>query len=165
MNKGENVANTIKGDDEVIVEEGTMYNEWLAAQGLIDLKSYQPSSGSIRKLHETKGSKDNVKQVGESSPKDDVSVSESSKVELVELDKISPVKEQDIVTSPIKSKEYVKRQAFVRRKLNIRKAQKVLLNKCNTKIVQKAKSKCVPKLKESGEENKQTVVESKKPDK
>ena len=81
------------------------------------------------------------------------------------MDKISPVKEQDIVTSPIKSKEYVKRQAFVRRKLNIRKAQKVLLNKCNTKIGQKAKSKCVPKLKESGEGNKETVVESKKTDK
>ena len=76
MNKGENVPNTIEGDDEVIVEEGTTYNEWLAAQGLINLKSYQPSSGSICKLHETKGSKDNVKPVGESSPKDNVSVSE-----------------------------------------------------------------------------------------
>ena len=41
-----------KGDDEVIVEEGTTYNEWLAAQGLIDLKSDQPKSGSICKLHE-----------------------------------------------------------------------------------------------------------------
>ena len=154
MNKGEDLANTSKGDDEVIVEEGTMYNEWLAAQGLIDLKSDQPKSGSIRKLHETKGSEDNVKPVSESSPKDDYSVNESSEEELVELDKIGPVKEEDIVTSPIKSKDYVKRQAFVRRKLNIRKAQKVLLNKHNTKIGQKAKSKCVPKLKESGEEKK-----------
>ena len=56
----EHVARTSKGDDEVIVEEGTTYNEWLATQGLIDLKSDQPKSGSIHKLHENKGSKDNV---------------------------------------------------------------------------------------------------------
>ena len=135
----------------MIVEEATTYNEWLAAQGLIDLKSDQPKSGSIRKLHENKGSKDNVEQIGDSSPKDDAIGHESSEVEIVELDKIGPVKEQDIVTSPIKSKEYVQRQAFVRRKLNIKKAQKVLLNKCKTKIGPKAKSRSVPKLKESGE--------------
>ena len=95
MNK-EDVANASKGDDKVIVEEGTMYNKWLAAQGLIDLKSDQLKSGSIRKLHKTKVSKDNVKPVGESSPKDDASVNESSEIELVELDKIGPVKEEDI---------------------------------------------------------------------
>ena len=147
----EDVASTSKGDDEVIVEEGTTYNEWLAAQGLIDLKSDQPKSGSIHKLHENKESKDNVEQIGDSSPKDDAIGHESSEVEIVELDKIGPVKEQDIVTSPIKSKEYVQRQAFVRRKLNIKKARKVLLNKCKTKIGPKAKSKSVPKLKESGD--------------
>ena len=117
----EDVASTSKGDDEVIVEEGTTYNEWLAAQGLIDLKSDQPKSGSIRKLHKNKGSKDNV---GDSAPKDDAIGHESSEVEIVELDKIGLVKEQDIVTSPIKSKEYVQRQAFVRRKLNIKKLKK-----------------------------------------
>ena len=132
---------------KVIVDEGTIYYEWLAAQDLIDLKSDQPKSGSIRKLHENKGSKDNVEQIGDSSPKDDAIGHESSEVEIVELDKIGPVKEQDIVTSPIKSKEYVQRQAFVRRKLNIKKAQKVLLNKRKTKIGPKAKSKSVPKLK------------------
>ena len=118
----EAVASTAKGDDEVIVEEGTTYNGWLATQGLIDLKSDQPKSGSIHKLHKNKGSKDNVEQIGDSSPKDDAIGHESSEVEIVELDKIGPVKEQDIVTSPIKSKEYVQRQAFVRRKLNIKKA-------------------------------------------
>ena len=41
----------------------------------------------------------------------------------------------------------------------------MLLNKCKTKIGPKAKSKSVPKLKESGEKNTESIVESNKPDK
>ena len=41
----------------------------------------------------------------------------------------------------------------------------MLLNKRKTKIGPKAKSKSVPKLKESGEKNTESVVESNKPDK
>ena len=41
----------------------------------------------------------------------------------------------------------------------------MLLNKHKTKIGPKAKSKSVPKLKENGEKNTESVVESNKPDK
>ena len=45
-------GDNIKGDDEVITEETTTYNEWCAAQGLVDLSSDQQKEGDICKLHD-----------------------------------------------------------------------------------------------------------------
>ena len=64
------------------------------------------------------------KLVLQSSSKDDAIVNESSEVEIVELDKIGPVKEQDIVTSPIKSKEYVKKTGFCQKETEHKKSSK-----------------------------------------
>ena len=46
----------VKGDDDIILDEKTTYNEWLAAQGLVRLSEDQPSKGEIHKLH-NKGNK------------------------------------------------------------------------------------------------------------
>ena len=39
------------GDDNIVTDESTSYNEWLAAQGLVGLSGEQPAHGDIRKLH------------------------------------------------------------------------------------------------------------------
>ena len=40
------------GDDNIVTDESTSYNEWLAVQGLVGLSGEQPAHGDIHELHE-----------------------------------------------------------------------------------------------------------------
>ena len=111
-----------KGDDDIIVDEQTTYNEWLAAQGLVRLSEDQPSKGEMRKLHD-KGDKlesDYDKKIeAETEVASKENVKDDSNNEKVEKDK----------GTPVKCKEIMKRQT----KMKLMKARQIIL-KHNIKV-------------------------------
>ena len=115
-----------KGDDDIIVDEQTAYNEWLAAQGLVGLSEDQPLKGKICKLHD-KGDKlesDYDKKIeGETEVASKENVKDDSNNEKVEKDK----------GTPVKCKEIMKRQT----KMKLTKARQIILKhnkKGNVKV-------------------------------
>lgn len=108
-----------KGDDDIIVDEQTTYNEWLAAQGLVGLSEDQPSKGEIRKLHD-KGDKlesdydKNIEAETEVASKENVK--DDSNNEKVEKDKGTPVKCKEIMKTP----------TYVNTKMKLMKARQII---------------------------------------
>ena len=115
----------VKGDYDIILDEKTTYNEWLAMQGLVGLSEDQPSEGEIHKLHD-KG----YKSEGEHENKKEAETEVVSK-ETVKNDSINIKMEKDEGT-PVKSKEIMKRQTYVKTKMKLIKARQIIL-KCNQK--------------------------------
>ena len=107
-----------KGDDDIIVDEQTTYNEWLAAQGLVGLSEDQPSKGDIRKLHD-KGDKlesDYDKKIeAETEVDSKENVKDDSNNEKVEKDKGTPVKCKEIMKRQTKMKLTKARQIILKR--------------------------------------------------
>ena len=96
-----------KGDDDIIVDEQTTYNEWLAVQGLVGLSEDQLSKGEIHKLHD-KGDKlesDYDKKIeAETEVASIENVKDDSNNEKVEKDKGTPVKCKEIMKRHTKMK-------------------------------------------------------------
>ena len=120
----------VKGDDDVIVDEKTTYNEWLAVQGLVRLSEDQPSEGEICKLHD-KGDKSesdyNKKIEAETEVASKENVKDNSNNENVEKDE----------GTPVKCKEIMKRQTYVKTKMKLMKARQIILKhnkKGNVKV-------------------------------
>ena len=107
-----------KGDDDIIVDEQTTYNEWLAAQGLVRLSEDQPSKGEICKLH-YKGDKlesDYDKKIeAEMEVASKENVKDDSNNEKVEKDKGTPVKCKEIMKRQTKMKLTKARQIILKR--------------------------------------------------
>ena len=106
----------VKGDDDIIVDEKTTYNEWLAAQGLVELSEDQPSEGEIHKLHDKgdKSESDYDKKIeAETEVASKENVKDDSNNEKVEKDE----------GTPVKCKEIMKRQTYVKTKMKLMKAR------------------------------------------
>ena len=115
----------VKGDDDIILDEKTTYNEWLAAQGLVRLSEDQPSEGEICKLHD----KGNKSESGHENKKE--AETEVVSKETVKDESINIKMEKDEGT-PVKCKEIMKRQTYVKTKMKPMKARQIIL-KCNQK--------------------------------
>ena len=90
----------VKGDDDVIVDEKTTYNEWLVVQGLVRLSEDQPLEGEIRKLHDKgdESESDYDKKIeAETEVASKENVKDDSNNEKVEKDKGTPVKCKEII--------------------------------------------------------------------
>ena len=135
-----------KGDDDIIFDEQTTYNEWLAAQGLVGLSEDQPSKGEICKLHD-KGDKlesDYDKKIeAETEVASKENVKDDSNNEKVEKDK----------GTPVKCKEIMKRQT----KMKLTKARQIIL-KCNKKGNVKVHSVSVPQKEQKQSEGRDESV-------
>ena len=108
------------GDDNIVTDESTSYNEWLAAQGLVGLSGEQPAHGDIRKLH-----------------KKDCD-------EVVNEDKTIDNDNTQVVKAPEMRPKKIIRSDYVKSKLKISKAKKTLLLKGSKKQKQ-TKQKCTAK--------------------
>ena len=83
----------VKGDDDIIIDEKTTYNEWLAMQGFVGLSEDQPLQDEIHKLHD-KGNKAETEHENEAKTEvvRNETVKDDSNNEKVEKDKGTPVK-------------------------------------------------------------------------
>ena len=111
----------VKGDDGITVEK-TTYNEGLAVQGLVGLSEDQPSEGEICKLHDKgdKSESDYDKKIeAETEVATKENVKDDSNNEKVEKDK----------GTPVKCKEIMKRQTFVKTKMKLMKARQIILKR------------------------------------
>ena len=68
----------VKGDDDIIIDEKTTYNEWLAAQGLVSLTEDQLLQGEICKFYD-KGNKSETEHENENEAKSEVVSNETVK--------------------------------------------------------------------------------------
>ena len=119
------------GDDDILTDESTLYNEWLAAQGLVGLSEDQPSHGDIRKFH--------TKASGEASA-DNITKTESDEkvtIDIVKEEKTIANDNSQVVEDKEKSPEKIKISDYVRSKMKISKAKETLLLKGNKKQTKK----------------------------
>ena len=126
------------GDDNIVTDESTSYNEWLAAQGLVGLSGGQPAHGDIRKLHE--------KDCDEASAENICKFEMDEKVtsEVVNEDKIIDNDNTQVVKAPEMRPKKIIRSDYVKSKMKISKAKKTLLLKGSKKQKQ-TKQKCTAK--------------------
>ena len=111
------------GDDNIVTNESTSYNEWLAAQGLVGLSGEQPAHGDIHKLHE--------KDCDEASAENICKFEMDEKVtsEVVNEDKTIDNDNTQVVKAPEMRPKKIKRSDYKKSKMKISKAKKTLLLK------------------------------------
>ena len=126
------------GDDNIVTDESTSYNEWLAAQGLVGLSGEQPAHGDIRKLHE--------KDCDEASAENICKFEMDEKVtsEVVDEDKTIDNDNTQVMKAPEMRPKKIIRSDYVKSKMKISKAKKTLLLKGSKKQKQ-TKQKCTAK--------------------
>ena len=126
------------GDDNIVTDESTSYNEWLAAQGLVGLSGEQPAHGDILKLHE--------KDCNEASAENICKFKMDEKVtsEVVNEDKTIDNDNTQVVKTPEMRPKQIKRSDYIKSKMKISKAKKTLLLKGSKKQKQ-TEQKCTVK--------------------
>ena len=92
-------------DDNILTDESTLYNEWLAAQGLVGLSGEQPAHGDIRKLHEKDSDEASAENISKSKTDEKVTGEVVNEDKTIDNDNSQVVKAPDMSPKKIKRKK------------------------------------------------------------